>query len=103
MSLEKSSDDNAKLSEAVFDFATTGNAHVEHARDYFKSLDKDLQERSFGNFLGGLETSDFFAVLEEANFDVFDPSLQERRAGMKSLPVQMMKTKYFGNSNGTPF
>jgi NADH dehydrogenase [ubiquinone] 1 alpha subcomplex assembly factor 6 len=98
--VEKTSGDNQKLSEAVFEFATTGNSHLEHARDYFKTIDRGLQNKSHGVFLRALQTSQFYEVLEETNFDLFDARLGAHKGGLGSLPVQMLKAKYM---SGLPF
>jgi NADH dehydrogenase [ubiquinone] 1 alpha subcomplex assembly factor 6 len=96
--IEKTSNDNQKLSEAVFEFATSGNSHLEHARDYFKTIDAGLQKQSHGIFLRCLQTSQLYEVFEETNFDVFDPRLGATKRGIDSLPVQMLKAKFMSSS-----
>lgn len=95
---DRSNEGIMNLSEAVFEFATIGNAHMEQARESYLAIPDSLRRSTFGVFLRGMETAAFYRSLEECNFDIFDPNLNSNKGGFfKSLPVQMMYKKCFGS------
>jgi len=66
------------ISDAVFDFATRANDNLLVAREMFGKLDPGLQRAGLPVFLIGVPVQSFLTRLQAANFNVFDPSLQQR-------------------------
>ncbi|KAG8887292.1 hypothetical protein FRB98_000278 [Tulasnella sp. 332] len=64
------------IKDAVYDFATVANNHLLTAREMFK--DEGVAEAAMPVFLHAVPISSYLVNLEKANFDAFDPKLQQR-------------------------
>ena len=87
------------LKDAVFEFATVGNSHLEHAKDSLMSeAGKKLLAEHKGAkdvFLGRVAAEQWLKKLEEADFDIMDPRV---RGGGKDdfwVQIELLKKKFF--------
>lgn len=83
--LEIRSDSSERLSDAVFDMASTANAHLQKARALTESVPKEA--RSI--LLPAVPSQVILDSLSRVGFDVFDPRLNRGILGVPPLLFQM--------------
>jgi len=75
-----------KVKDLIYDMAGLAHQHLEHARSFIK----DVPKESRIVLLPGISTGIFLKGLQVADFDIFDPKLQQRN---NWLPILLWWSK----------
>ena len=78
------------LEEVVYEVASHAYLHLKHARELHNKVDKETRIA----FLNATVLSDYLDALQRVNFNVYHPSLNQRKG--ISLPIKLFWNKYKG-------
>ncbi|XP_059983983.1 NADH dehydrogenase (ubiquinone) complex I, assembly factor 6 isoform X5 [Lagenorhynchus albirostris] len=87
--LRKSQDKNVR--DVVYDMASQAHLHLKHARSFHKSV----PVKAFPAFLQTVALEDYLKKIQQVDFDVFHPSLQQKNTLLPlSLYIQSWRKSY---------
>ncbi|XP_036193660.1 NADH dehydrogenase (ubiquinone) complex I, assembly factor 6 isoform X7 [Myotis myotis] len=87
--LRKNQDKNVR--DVIYDIASQAHLHLKHAR----SLHKSVPVKAFPAFLQTVALEDYLKKIQQVNFDIFHPSLQQKNTLLPlSLYIQSWRRRY---------
>ncbi|XP_004680071.1 PREDICTED: NADH dehydrogenase (ubiquinone) complex I, assembly factor 6 [Condylura cristata] len=87
--LRKNQDKNVR--DVVYDIASQAHLHLNHARSFYKSV----PVKAFPAFLQTVALEDYLKKIQQVDFDVFHPSLQQKNTLLPlSLYIQSWRKRY---------
>ncbi|KAM9050853.1 NADH dehydrogenase (ubiquinone) complex I, assembly factor 6 isoform 2-T2 [Megaptera novaeangliae] len=87
--LRKSQDKNVR--DVVYDMASQAHLHLKHARSFHKSV----PVKAFPAFLQTVAVEDYLKKIQQVDFDIFHPSLQQKNTLLPlSLYIQSWRKRY---------
>eukprot|EP00069_Balaena_mysticetus_P017410 bmy_10568T0 len=87
--LRKSQDKNVR--DVVYDMASQAHLHLKHARSFHKSV----PVKAFPAFLQTVALEDYLKKIQQVDFDIFHPSLQQKNTLLPlSLYIQSWRKRY---------
>ncbi|XP_028011881.2 NADH dehydrogenase (ubiquinone) complex I, assembly factor 6 isoform X3 [Eptesicus fuscus] len=87
--LRKNQDKNVR--DVIYDIASQAHLHLRHAR----SLHKSVPVKAFPAFLQTVALEDYLKKIQQVNFDIFHPSLQQKNTLLPlSLYIQSWRRRY---------
>uniref|UniRef100_A0A8C5LAC7 NADH dehydrogenase (ubiquinone) complex I, assembly factor 6 n=1 Tax=Jaculus jaculus TaxID=51337 RepID=A0A8C5LAC7_JACJA len=82
---------NKNVRDVIYDIASQAHLHLKHARSFHKSV----PVRAFPAFLQTVSLEDYLKKIQQVNFDIFHPSLQQKNTLLPlSLYIQSWRKKY---------
>ncbi|XP_015980900.1 NADH dehydrogenase (ubiquinone) complex I, assembly factor 6 isoform X1 [Rousettus aegyptiacus] len=87
--LRKNQDKNVR--DVIYDIASQAHLHLKHARTFHKSV----PVKAFPAFLQTVTLEDYLKKIQQVDFDIFHPSLQQRSTLLPlSLYIQSWRKRY---------
>ncbi|KAM5211802.1 NADH dehydrogenase (ubiquinone) complex I, assembly factor 6 isoform 2-T3 [Hipposideros larvatus] len=87
--LRKNQDKNVR--DVIYDIASQAHLHLKHARSFHKSV----PVKAFPAFLQTVALEDYLKKIQQVNFDIFHPSLQQKNPLLPlSLYIQSWRKRY---------
>ncbi|XP_057591331.1 NADH dehydrogenase (ubiquinone) complex I, assembly factor 6 isoform X2 [Hippopotamus amphibius kiboko] len=87
--LRKSQDKNVR--DVVYDVASQAHSHLKHARSFHKSV----PVKAFPAFLQTVALEDYLRKIQQVDFDIFHPSLQQKNTLLPlSLYIRSWRKRY---------
>uniref|UniRef100_A0A7N5KAX6 NADH dehydrogenase (ubiquinone) complex I, assembly factor 6 n=1 Tax=Ailuropoda melanoleuca TaxID=9646 RepID=A0A7N5KAX6_AILME len=87
--LRKNQDKNVR--DVIYDIASQAHLHLKHARSFHKSV----PVKAFPAFLQTVALEDYLKKIQQVDFDIFHPSLQQKNTLLPlSLYIQSWRKRY---------
>lgn len=87
--LRKNQDKNVR--DVIYDIASQAHLHLKHARSFHKSV----PVKAFPAFLQTVALEDYLKKIQQVDFDIFHPSLQQKNPLLPlSLYIQSWRKRY---------
>ncbi|XP_032714558.1 NADH dehydrogenase (ubiquinone) complex I, assembly factor 6 isoform X2 [Lontra canadensis] len=87
--LRKNQDKNVR--DVIYDIASQAHLHLKHARSFHKSV----PVKAFPAFLQTVALEDYLKKIQQVDFDIFHPSLQQKNTLLPlSLYIQSWRNRY---------